>query len=166
MTTLSDNNAPKIFKSRGLPRAVDIGSIWTRIFIKRLMTPETVETSTKLASPVESPKRVNNWRPRPPILLSLQNFLFIYCVINLVAVLNTRDKFSNCNKMKNEEEKIDNQQGNNVSPLVSRNFIGLFMHYDNGDMVNIQDLPKPEYEKFLEQMNALRMAYITLISRT
>lgn len=68
--------------------------------------------------------------------------------------------------MKKEVEKIDNLQGNGVLPCVSRSFIGLFMHYDNGDMVNIQDLPKPEYEKFLEQMNALRMAYITLISRS
>ena len=63
------------------------------------------------------------------------------------------------------EEKINNQQGNGALPCVSRSFIGLFMHYDNGDMINIQDLPKPEYEKFPEQMNALRMAYITLISR-
>ena len=67
--------------------------------------------------------------------------------------------------MKNEAEKIDKPQGNGVLPCVNRSFIGLFMHYDNGDMVNIQDLPKPEYEKFLEQMNALRMAYITLVSR-
>lgn len=67
--------------------------------------------------------------------------------------------------MKNEEQKIDKAQGNGVLPCVSRSFIGLFMHYDNGDMVNIQDLPKPEYEKFLEQMNALRMAYIALVSR-
>ena len=65
----------------------------------------------------------------------------------------------------NEAEKIDNLQGNGVLPYVSGSFIGLFMHYDNGDMVNIQDLPKPEYEKFLEQMNALRMAYIALVSR-
>ena len=49
---------------------------------------------------------------------------------------------------------------------VSRSVIGLFIHYDNGDMINIQDLPKPEYEKFLEQMNALRMAYIALVSRS
>ena len=67
--------------------------------------------------------------------------------------------------MKNEAEKIDNQQGNGVLPCVSRSFIGLFIHYDNGDMVNIQDLPKPEYEKFLEQMNELRMVYIALVSR-
>ena len=66
--------------------------------------------------------------------------------------------------MKNEVEKIDKPQGNGVLPCVIRSFIGIFMHYDNGDMVNIQDLPKPEYEKFLEQMNALRMAYITLVS--
>jgi len=65
----------------------------------------------------------------------------------------------------NEESNLQEQQGNGVLPCVSRSFIGLFMHYDNGDMVNIQDLPKPEYEKFIEQMNALRMAYITLISR-
>ena len=65
----------------------------------------------------------------------------------------------------NEAEKIDKPQGNGVLPCISRSLIGLFMHYDNGDMINIQDLPKPEYEKFLEQMNALRMAYITLVSR-
>lgn len=65
----------------------------------------------------------------------------------------------------NELKNIKIPQGNGVLPCVSRSFIGLFIHYDNGDMVNIQDLPKPEYEKFLEQMNALRMAYITLISR-
>lgn len=64
-----------------------------------------------------------------------------------------------------ELQSIENQQGNGVLPCVNRSFIGLFMHYDNGDMVNIQDLPKPEYEKFLEQMNALRMAYIALVSR-
>ena len=67
--------------------------------------------------------------------------------------------------MKNEADKINKPQGNEVLPCVNRCFIGLFMHYDNGDMVNIQDLPKLEYEKFLEQMNALRMAYITLVSR-
>jgi hypothetical protein len=65
----------------------------------------------------------------------------------------------------NEAENIDNKKGNVVLPCVSRSFIGLFLHYDNGDMINIQDLSKQEYEKFLEQMNALRMAYITLVSR-
>lgn len=69
--------------------------------------------------------------------------------------------------MDKKEYKAMNKdtQGNGVLPCVNRSFIGLFIHYDNGDMINIQDLPKPEYEKFLEQMNALRMAYITLISR-
>ena len=65
-----------------------------------------------------------------------------------------------------ELQSIENQQGNGVLPCGNRSFIGLFMHYDNGDMINIQDLPKPEYEKFLEQMNALRMVYITLVSRS
>jgi hypothetical protein len=67
--------------------------------------------------------------------------------------------------MGTEKYQITDKDGNGVLPCVSRSFIGLFMHYDNGDMVNIQDLPKPEYEILLEQMNALRMAYITLISR-
>ncbi|MFA5300412.1 MAG: hypothetical protein WC389_19680 [Lutibacter sp.] len=53
-----------------------------------------------------------------------------------------------------------------LSKLVSEPGVtGLFLHYDNGVMVNIQDLSKPEYEKFIEQMNSLRMAYITLVSR-
>jgi len=65
----------------------------------------------------------------------------------------------------NEDTKQQEQKGNGLLPCVSRSFIGLFMHYDNGDMVNIQDLPKPEYEKFLEQMNVLRMAYIAKGSR-
>ena len=47
----------------------------------------------------------------------------------------------------------------------SKKLIGLFMHYDDGDIINIQDLPKDEYEKFLEQMNALRLAYISLTNR-
>jgi hypothetical protein len=68
-------------------------------------------------------------------------------------------------KAMNDERGIEKDKGNGVLPSVSRSFIGLFMHYDNGDMINIQDLPKPEYQKFLEQMNALRMAYITLVSR-
>ena len=65
----------------------------------------------------------------------------------------------------NEDKNFELQEGNGVLPCVSRSFIGLFMHYDNGDMVNIQDLLKEEYEKFLEQMNALRIAYISLVSR-
>ena len=65
----------------------------------------------------------------------------------------------------NEDTKQQEQKGNGLLPCVSRSSIGLFMLYDNGDMVNIQDLPKPEYEKFLEQMNVLRMAYIALVSR-
>jgi chromosomal replication initiation ATPase DnaA len=36
-----------------------------------------------------------------------------------------------------EQEIIDNS---NPKP------IGLFIHYDNGDMINIQDLSKPEYD--------------------
>jgi hypothetical protein len=35
-------------------------------------------------------------------------------------VLNTRDKFSNYNKMKNEAENIEKPQGNGVLPCVSK----------------------------------------------
>ena len=65
----------------------------------------------------------------------------------------------------NEDTKKQELKGNGLVPCVSRSSIGWFMLDENGDMVNIQDLPKPEYEKFLEQMNALRMAYIALVSR-
>ena len=66
----------------------------------------------------------------------------------------------------NKEQNLNDPQNQQLNIAgVSRSFIGLFMHYDNGDMINIQDLPKPEYEKFLEQMNELRMAYIALVSR-
>lgn len=65
----------------------------------------------------------------------------------------------------NEENNLQEQKDNGVLPCVNRSVIGLFMHFDNGDMVNIQDLPRPDYEKFLEQMNALRMAYISIFSR-
>lgn len=57
--------------------------------------------------------------------------------------------------MENKESK------NNIN---NRKLTGLFMHFDNGDIINIQDLPKPEYENFLEQMYRLRMAYIVMKS--
>jgi hypothetical protein len=75
------------------------------------------------------------------------------------------EKYTLVELLKAMNDEFEKDKGNGVLPCVSRSFIGLFMHYDNGDMINIQDLPKPEYEKFLEQMNALRMAYITLVSR-
>jgi len=40
----------------------------------------------------------------------------------------------------NEAENFDKSQDNGVLPCVSRNFTGLFMHYDNGDM-------KKEFQK-------------------
>lgn len=67
--------------------------------------------------------------------------------------------------MSTDKTSLENESQPSCLGAVSRSFIGLYMHYDNGDMVNIQDLPKPEYEKFLEHMNALRMAYIALVSR-
>jgi len=43
---------------------------------------------------------------------------------------------------------------------------GIFIHYENGDMVNVNSLPKKEYEDFLELMNRVRLAYITLVVRS
>lgn len=33
---------------------------------------------------------------------------------------------------------------------ISSGFLGLFMYYDNGDMINIQDLPKADYQQLNE----------------
>jgi hypothetical protein len=41
--------------------------------------------------------------------------------------------------------------------------VGLYLHYDNGDMININELSKPEYEEFLKEMNFLRKTYIELL---
>lgn len=79
MTTLSDNNAIKIFKSRGLSMGGCKKASGLAFLKSRLMIPGMVETYIKVST-VESPLRVNNWRPRPPISLTLQNLLFIYGV--------------------------------------------------------------------------------------
>lgn len=47
----------------------------------------------------------------------------------------------------------------------TKSVIGLFLKYNDGTMINIQDLNKPEYEDFLETMNQLRMVYITITNR-
>lgn len=59
---------------------------------------------------------------------------------------------------------IKNNNDNEDLSYTNRKLVGLFMHYDNGDIINIQDLPKLEYEKFLEQMNILRITYFTIIN--
>jgi len=35
----------------------------------------------------------------------------------------------------------------------------------NGEFVNITDLPKEQYEQFLELMHQIRIAYISIINR-
>lgn len=41
---------------------------------------------------------------------------------------------------------------------------GLFLQIDGKEMVNIVDLPKEDYEEFLDSMNILRIAYIAACS--
>ena len=49
----------------------------------------------------------------------------------------------------------------NGTPQV--NFTKIQVELDNnGEMINISDLPKEQYEKFLELIHALRMAYISI----
>ncbi len=43
-----------------------------------------------------------------------------------------------------------------------KNIKGIFIHYDNGEQVNITDLPKEDYERFIESMHKARLAYIAL----
>ena len=43
--------------------------------------------------------------------------------------------------------------------------IGVYLYYDNGDKINIQDLSKEDYEKFLEQMFQLRIAYNIILNK-
>ena len=47
---------------------------------------------------------------------------------------------------------------------MKRKVEGLFYHYTNGDIVNIKDLSKKEYEEFLDKMQQLIMAYTALIN--
>lgn len=44
----------------------------------------------------------------------------------------------------------------------SKNKYDVYLHYDNGEIVNIRDLKKEQYEEFLENMNKVRLAYLTI----
>jgi hypothetical protein len=61
---------------------------------------------------------------------------------------------------------IDTEPKVTVSTIdVQPKITGLYLHYNNGNMTNVRDLPGPDYEKFLEQMNSLQIAYNTIINR-
>lgn len=42
---------------------------------------------------------------------------------------------------------------------------GIYLEFDNKEKINIQNLDKKDYEQFLNRMNELRMAYISIVSR-
>ena len=47
---------------------------------------------------------------------------------------------------------------------VIRRFSNILIEID-GELVQLRDLPKHEYEEFLEVMHRLRLAYISVVSR-
>ena len=47
---------------------------------------------------------------------------------------------------------------------VGRSFTNVFVEID-GKLIPIRELPKIEYEEFLEVMHRLRLAYISVVSR-
>lgn len=63
-------------------------------------------------------------------------------------------------------EKIDLENENSAlnKPVVGRSFTNVFVEID-GKPIPIRDLPKMEYEEFLEVMHRLRMAYISVVGR-
>ena len=48
---------------------------------------------------------------------------------------------------------------------VMRRFSNVMVEID-GEIIPIRDLPKHEYEAFLDDMNKLRLAYIAIVSRS
>ena len=90
-----------------------------------------------------------------------------------VAVLNKRDKFSKYNKMENEAEKIDNQQGNGVLPCVSGSSIVIpkpklkFEGLDNIAIVGEKDIPISElFELHLKLENYLKSRHEAIINES
>jgi len=52
---------------------------------------------------------------------------------------------------------IDTEPKVTVSTIdVQPKITGLYLHYNNGNMTNVRDLPGPDYENFLEIMNSLQ----------
>jgi len=49
-------------------------------------------------------------------------------------------------------------------PVVGRSFTNVFVEID-GKPIPIRELPKIEYEDFLEAMHRLRLAYIAFVGR-
>ena len=50
------------------------------------------------------------------------------------------------------------------NPVVGRSFTNVFVEID-GKLIPIREMPKIEYEEFLEGMHRLRLAYISVVGR-
>lgn len=66
--------------------------------------------------------------------------------------------------MNNEKSDLENDNPALNKPVVGRSFTNVFVEID-GKPIPIRELPKIEYEEFLEGMHRLRMAYIAVVGR-
>lgn len=63
-----------------------------------------------------------------------------------------------------EKSDLENEKPALNKPVVGRSFTNVFVEID-GKSIPIRELPKIEYEEFLENMHRLRMAYIAVVGR-
>lgn len=82
------------------------------------------------------------------------------------------DKVSSCCQSKyasQGEDQIFCGQCNNPCSVVEkkeeRKATKILLQYNDGTLKDITDLPKLEYEEFLEAMKKLRLLYISMTSR-
>ena len=68
--------------------------------------------------------------------------------------------------MSKENTNVDKstQAGNDAKLPMGRSFTNVFVEI-NDKPIPIRELPKIEYEEFLEAMHRLRLAYIAVVSR-
>ncbi|MHB8762581.1 MAG: hypothetical protein ACYC6J_09430 [Coriobacteriia bacterium] len=66
--------------------------------------------------------------------------------------------------MSTEKSNLENEKTALNKPVVGRSFTNVFVEID-GKPIPIRELPKIEYEEFLEGMHRLRLAYITVVGR-
>lgn len=66
--------------------------------------------------------------------------------------------------MDNEKTDLENDYPALNKPGVGRSFTNVFVEID-GKPIPIRELPKIEYEEFLECMHRLRLSYIAVVGR-
>lgn len=64
--------------------------------------------------------------------------------------------------MNKDKSDLENENPALNKPVVWRSFTNVFVEID-GNTIPIRELPKIEYEEFLEGMHRLRLAYIAVV---